>query len=332
MKRIIITAILLVGLNFVYSQSYAPPAGQPGSTAMHKDSSAFIAWATAVEVERGWVQIDDPTVEYDGTNKASFGTPENAIGQPDGTTTKAISLGDGGVAIIEFDKLIVNGEGWDFAVFENGVTDDFLELAFVEVSSDGVNYFRFPSHSELPFDTQIGGFGSIDCRYINNLAGKYKLNYGTPFDLDDLDDSPLLDKNAIRYVKIIDVIGTINPTYASYDSHGNIINDPYPTPFHSSGFDLTGVGVIHGIDKEPLAIDENKITDFQVFPTIAQTSITIHARSNFSYSIVDFQGRIWKNGEGQSGVNVISLEYLPQGVYLVEILSENTKSVHRIMK
>ena len=63
--------------------------------------------------------------------------------------------------------------------------------------------------------------------------------YGTPFDLDDIEDNNLLDKQNVTYIRIVDVIGNINPEYASYDSEGNIINDPWPTPFESSGFDLS---------------------------------------------------------------------------------------------
>ena len=54
-----------------------------------------------------------------------------------------------------------------------------------------------------------------------------------------------LDINNITHVKIIDVIGSINQSYASYDSQGNIINDPFPTPYETGGFDLDAIGVIH---------------------------------------------------------------------------------------
>ena len=37
----------------------------------------------------------------------------------------------------------------------------------------------------------------------------------------------------------------MNNLYASYDSQGNIINDPFPTPFETGGFDLDAIGVIH---------------------------------------------------------------------------------------
>ncbi|MFN6048554.1 MAG: T9SS C-terminal target domain-containing protein, partial [Bacteroidota bacterium] len=46
-----------------------------------------------------------------------------------------VSLGDGGIATLTFDPPITNGDGFDFAVFENTFLDTFLELAFVEVST-----------------------------------------------------------------------------------------------------------------------------------------------------------------------------------------------------
>jgi hypothetical protein len=46
-------------------------------------------------------------------------------------------------------------------------------------------------------------------------------------------------------VRITDVVGSIDPRYWTRDSLGNLINDPFTTPFASGGFDLNGVGVIN---------------------------------------------------------------------------------------
>ena len=83
---------------------------------------------------------------------------------------------------MQFSTPIFDGANWDFAVFENGFSDTFLELAYVEVSSDGINYFQFPCTSYTQDTLQIGGFGSVDATKIDNLAGKYRAHYGTPFD------------------------------------------------------------------------------------------------------------------------------------------------------
>lgn len=222
---------------------YPPQVGYEGTTAIHKDSNIFVNWATSCTIERGYQNISNTSLGY-----ASVGEPSAATGN---IGNGLVSLGDGGSAILEFEHPIYNGEGADFAVFENGFLQNigsdmaFLELAFVEVSSDGINFHRFSAISNVSRNTQLDGFAMMDARLIHNFAGKYIANYGTPFDLDDLKDIDGLDINHITHIKITDVVGSIDPVYATYDSNGEIINDPFPTPFPSGGFDLSGIGVIH---------------------------------------------------------------------------------------
>ena len=228
--------------------------------AMHKDSSAFIGWATSAEIVRGYVKISDTTFTYsDGpsgitSNHAFFGTTANCLGKANG---QFISLGDGGSITLQFDSPIVNGVGHDFAVFENALIPDavpnqdsivFYELAFVEVSSNGVDFVRFPAVSHVQATEQVGTFGYENANLLTNFAGVFPVFYGYPFDLEELANEPNLDVNNITHIRLIDVVGSIDPQYGTYDSEGNIINDPYPTPFHSCGFDLDAVGVIHSLN------------------------------------------------------------------------------------
>lgn len=244
--QIIISLILYTGTSG-YAQSYPPAAGFEGSDAVHKDSSILKAWAVSAELKRGLQNISNPEGDT-----VSFGTVDNVLGAAQGNPN-VVSLGDGGSIILQFNHPICNGTGPDFAVFENGFRQDstsynaFLEFAFVEVSSDGKNYYRFPAISEIQTETQTGSFTETDARYIHNLAGKYTGNYGTPFDLEEMKYymNSNFNINNITHIKIIDVTGTVNPEFASYDSNGNIINDPYPTNFPSGGFDADAVGVIH---------------------------------------------------------------------------------------
>lgn len=221
------------------SAPFAPPVGQEGTTAIPNTSELFVAWAKGIQLTRGFTDIANPT------QVVSFAYPAKALGPAEGNSMDVVSLGDAGEAIVTFDRPIINGEGADFAVFENSFDDGFLELAFVEVSSDGHRFVRFPAYSLTPTDVQVGGFGSVDATMIHNLAGKYRQGYGTPFDLEDLIDSTGIDLNNIRFVKVIDAIGTIDPNFASFDCQGHIVNDPYPTNFASGGFDLDGVGIIN---------------------------------------------------------------------------------------
>jgi hypothetical protein len=243
--RIILWTGLLAALMHVSPVSagpYPPAAGQPGSTAIGMDDPSLVGWATGIDVVRGPMDISNPAA-----GNASFGVPELALGAASGEAIDVVSLGDGGVASLTFVKPIVNGPGFDFAVFENGFGDNFLELAFVEVSSDGIHFFRFDSVSLTQTGTQVGGFDLLDPSDLDNLAGKYRQGYGTPFDLEELAGTPGLDVHHIVVVRIIDVVGSIDGNYATYDSLGNKINDPWPTAFDSSGFDLEAVGVLNAV-------------------------------------------------------------------------------------
>lgn len=250
MKTPLFIAFLSISLQCIGQGSFSPQAGEVGSNAISKDSSAFRDWAISCELERGLRQINLPDSGYVSSGSALY-----AIGKADAPLT--VSLGDGGSAVLSFSAPFYDGPGYDFAIFENGFgsgCDAFLELAFVEVSSDGVHFLRFPATSEEDTLTQKASFENSDATYFYNLAGKHIVNYGTPFDLKDIPDTSLLDKQNVTHVKIIDVIGTVQSEFASRDQYGTLINDPWPTNFPQGGFDLDAVGIINS--RIPLGINQ----------------------------------------------------------------------------
>jgi hypothetical protein len=256
LRRAPVRSLALLGIaGTAAAGPYPPAAGKPGSTAVPAASPAFVEWASAVaSVQRGWQQITDQSLgraDYDGGlgNAAVLGPSDVTAADP----WNVMSLGDGGQITLTFPQPIGNGPGADFAVFENGFSytsaNAFLELAFVEVSSNGTDFFRFPAVSLTPSTTQIPPFeavNGIDPTNLHNLAGKYVAGNGTPFDLEELRlASPLLNVNRVTHVRVVDVIGTIDPAHATRDAQGRIVNDPWPVPYPESGFDLDAVGVMH---------------------------------------------------------------------------------------
>lgn len=320
-----ILSIFLVTLPLLSVAQFAPPAGQEGTTAMHADSSAFVAWATGCVVERGPMRIDKPE-----QGLASYGVDADGIGFPDGQGL--VSLGDGGNAVVTFASPICNGPGPDFAVFENPLENAqqpgffFLELGFVEVSSDGVNYFRFPAVSLVPETPQVGGFGCVEPHLVHNLAGKYAPMYGTPFDLDELEDDPALDKDNITHVRIVDVVGNINPEYATYDSQGHVVNDPWPTPFASSGFDLDAVGVIH--DRAHASVDNHDAISVTLYPNPVQNTLMVKAHEVSSITVYSLTGQC----VAESPSNQVDVASLQPGVYFARVVADGTVIVNKFVK
>lgn len=289
MIRYLLSLLAVIAFTSLSAQGpYPPAAGQSGSDAIAKDSSIIVSWATGVDLVRGYIQINDTSVYNAGSNLATFGKPSDALHIAEGNSMNVVSLGDGGMATLTFDRLIVDGPEADFAVFENSFGDTFLELAFVEVSSDGINFSRFPAVSLTQTNTQTGTWNELDPTNLHNLAGKYRQGFGTPFNLSDLAYNPLVDVNAIRFVRIIDVVGTIEPAIATYDSQGNIINDPFPTPFNSGGLDLDGVAIINGNV-------QNTLVDFNELVLNPQSYFFPSGDSSFTSGPLSF---MYSGGEG----------------------------------
>jgi hypothetical protein len=182
-------------------------------------------------------------------------------------------------------------------------------------------------------ETQVGGFACIDPAQIHNLASKYGAMYGTPFDLDEVPDDPLLDKNNITHVRVIDVVGCIQNDYCTYDSQGNIVNDPWPTAFASGGMDLDAVGVIHDQAHTPgFGVEEEEEVVILVYPNPAHDIINITTQLGVSLQAVDLYNVTGQKvlSTTESEINVSDLE---AGMYFVRVnCGENTYTERVIIR
>lgn len=233
---------------------YSGPTGTTANlydTPISKTDDSIVAWATEV-------------VSYNPTSGVSttYQNPETGYGSLGDLTAEQVDSGiEPGSIVLSFENGITNGDGKDFAVFENGfaygTNSIFMELAYVEVSTDGVNYVRFDSISlNTSPTTGSGAFSGWDCTNVYNLAGKNQSGWGTTFDLDELTGKEevlngLVDLNNIQYVRLVDIPGT-----GQYlDSLGNPIYDAWLTT-GSGGYDFRlseGIAVINEVP-EPATI------------------------------------------------------------------------------
>ena len=300
------------------------PIHTEGCQAIHFDDPAILGWATTCTIERGPQDIRVPDVFV------SYGTENDAVGAASENYMNVVSLGDGGTAVLTFDIPIQNGDGYDFAVFENSLNNTFLELAFVEVSSDGINYVRFPAISNTPTDVQISNGDSVNAILLNNLAGKYAAGWGTPFDLEEIADNPVIDVNNITHIRIVDVVGTVNPRYATRDSRGHIINDPYPTDFNTGGFDLDGVCVLNGWRPASGVIDyEVNVNTFKVYPNPCQSILNCETEIGQPIVVYDAMGAVVLRTIATETLTVISVSDLPAGMYIIQQGTKTAKMIKR---
>ena len=160
--------------------------------------------------------------------------PGVVLGEPDGKGPTAggldvLSLGAGGEIILSFgDATMANGQGPDFAVYENAafyVGGDpnkvFAELAEVSVSQNGVDWVTFSYQSDLEgpvWPGCAGGTPTLPCTEAPD--GVHLIDCGS--DLFDLEDVGLDSANYVRIQNL------------SQDGSGN-----------TAGFDLDAVGLLY---------------------------------------------------------------------------------------
>lgn len=200
------------------------PAPAPTANSLTLTPDAFSSWATGYEDYEVGANVD-----------ATWRTPDNAVG-PYGTDL--VVLGDSGSITMTFDQGILNADGEDFGVFENGfgtATSAFLELAEVTaIAADGTEY-AFPSLTTRT--TPVGQYATVAQADYQGLAGIALGGLATGFDLTSAGVPAGASVTAIR---LDDVLGDGSVR----DSAGNPIYDPYPG-VGSAGFDLRAVGVLN---------------------------------------------------------------------------------------
>ena len=92
--------VLILASGACLAGPFSPPAGQGGSDAIHRASTAFSFWANGISLDRGPIDIAFP-----GGASASFGSATDALGPADADadlleTFPVVSLGDGGSATL----------------------------------------------------------------------------------------------------------------------------------------------------------------------------------------------------------------------------------------
>ena len=144
--------------------------------------------------------------------------------------------------------------------------------------------------------------------------------------MDEVEDNELLNKNRVTHVRIVDVVGNIDPEYATKDSEGHIVNDPWPTAFASSGFDLDAVGVIHDIAHND--VPENAEEAIAVYPNPVRDRLMVKAEDLQSVEIYNLVGQQVMF----STSDVVDMGVLNQGIYFVRINADGKTVTKRVVK
>jgi len=163
-------------------------------------------------------------VSFDPGPGAGFGQsqmPGIVEGPPKGGglyagSTDVLSLGVGGVIVVELGEEIVDGPGIDFTVFENAFmtgTSVYAEPGAVAVSDDGVAFTEFPCDPDAGVIATCAGYKPVLSDPSNGVSPlDPSVSGGDTFDLADI------GVTRARYVRVRDLgLGGQNAPTAGFD-------------------------------------------------------------------------------------------------------------------
>ena len=105
-----------------------------------------------------------------------------------------------------------------------------------------------------------------------------------------------------------------------------MINDPWPTPFASSGFDLDAVGVIH--DLAHFAVSENGEEVVSLYPNPVKDRLTVKAENLQSVEVFNLVGQLVMTSDQP----IVNMNDLNQGVYFVRVMADGNIVTKRVVK
>ena len=121
------------------------------------------------------------------------------------------------------------------------------------------------------------------------------------------------------------MVGSINPQYATYDAFGHMVNDPWPTNSHSSGFDLDGVAVLN----QNLNGIENADIEVSIYPNPVANVMNISLANAAEARLMDINGRTVATFTLSAGSNSLNIASLPAGVYMLNV-DGNVKKIVKL--
>lgn len=239
------------------------------------------------------------------------------------------SFNDG--ADLDVKLMLYNGAKILVATYDpvstmNVIMDTSLNAGDYYIRVAGAGNSNTTNYGSLGSYTLTGYRGTLPIRSISlkghNDKGQHKLNWEIIADEPIASQVLEVSSNSIDFHSILnDVNGLRKFEYTATEKN---------TLFYR----LKATNVLNqSLYSNILMLKTNSISDklFTV-STLVQDNIMVNATDNFKYNLFDVNGRLIQTGKNTKGNTKINTQNLTQGMYILQMVTDNYKQTERIIK
>lgn len=221
------------------------------------------------------------------------------------------------------------------------------ERFMLDLNMDATDDFQLVDTNIVSYNMWIGGIYGLSS---NSMQGNISSGFNYPFKLQLGDPIDATQSWVYNWGSMTIVVSGTSP----YSSHWiNGVNDGYmglrinvsgQTYYGWARMDLpaSGDSIILkdmayntvsfeglGAGEMPVSVAENELQGFTVKVMGNQISVQTSGESNYQFRLMSIEGKTILS-ENHTGTSFYSVEQLPSGIYLAEIMSDGKKSIQRI--
>lgn len=121
-------------------------------------------------------------------------------------------------------------------------------------------------------------------------------------------------------------IATLSPKETGFSYTPTINADIFYRLKVTSVIDQTAYSNVITLKSTAAAVQKFKVSTF------VHDQITVNAPENYQYQLADMNGRVLQTGSSKTGTNTINISNIPNGIYVIQMITNNQKQTERIVK
>ena len=219
---------------------------------------------------------------------------------------------------------------YDAPTLLNAVIDTTLNAGTYFVTVQGTGNVNTTNYGSLGSYTISGTFVEAGALPIRDVALTGKTDRGNHnLSWNIIADEPIkiIVVQSSTDGRFFTTLATLNPKETGFSYTPTINSDIFYKLKVTSVIDQTVFSNVISLK----SASQTQLQKFKV-STLVHNEIMVNAYENYHYQLADISGRVIETGSSNAGMNRINISNIPNGIYIIQMITNNQRQTERIIK